>query len=173
MRLELENASCSGQPITSFFQESFPRITSLVLHTGPGPRAPAPSQFPGTRPVVMNNARQHMNAPTRSLNTGGCSPNEGFWTGIFNGTSFPHLEEVEIHHVPMDIQGWGAPKLAPSDLRGLRNITRLAVSEAPELNGDVMMSALQCAPNLKHLELKNINGLDYEGNPHPPISYFS
>lgn len=91
-----------------------------------------------------------------------CSPNKEFWTGIFNGLSFPHLEEVEIHHVHTHYNGWGAPIIPPSELKGLQKITRLSVDSAPELNSTVLMSALQCAPNLKHLELKNIAELDYD-----------
>ena len=73
------------------------------------------------------------------------------------------LEEVEIHHLPHPTSGWGAPTIDKAELKGLKNITRLAVDGAPELNSFVLMSALPCAPNLKHLELKNINGLEYDG----------
>lgn len=57
--------------------------------------------------------------------------------------------------------------IQPNELKGLKNIRRLAVKWAPELNSMVLMSALQCAPNLTHLELKFIDGLEYLGNLYP------
>jgi hypothetical protein len=163
MHLILENATCSGQPIRSFGTETFPRVTSLILHTGPGePQQPTQQ---ANRALILN--RRALGRGLHELLGGTrdhrCVPTQEFWTGIFNGTSFPQLEEVEIHHVQTARAGWGAPEIPASELKGLMNITRLAVDSAPELNSTVLMSALQCAPKLKHLELKNIANLDYTG----------
>ncbi|KAF8534737.1 hypothetical protein BDD12DRAFT_859034 [Trichophaea hybrida] len=165
IHLVLENATCSGQPITSFYQQTFPRVTSLILHTGPGqPQAHRsstrpPNQLIFNRSLASRMIGQEVLGGSRDTS---CRPNKDFWTGIFNGTSFPALEEVEIHHRTHLSHGWGAPTIDNSELKGLKNITRLAVDGAPELNGFVLMQALPCAPNLKYLELKNIDGLEYD-----------
>jgi hypothetical protein len=177
MHLILENATCCGQPISSFALESFPRVTNLILHTGPGePPARSESQASSV-PLVFNSRVTRARLGGLSVLGGGaaardhrCMPTEAFWTGIFGGSSFPHLEEVEIHHVRTQSTGWGAPTIPASELKGLKKITRLAVDNAPELNSTVLMSALQCAPSLKHLELKNISDLDYTGMPLDPRS---
>jgi hypothetical protein len=164
MHLILENATCSGQPIRSFGTETFPRVTTLILHTGPG-EPPLPAQR-ANQALMLNSRRNLLGQAFGAL--GGtrdhrCMPTQEFWTGLFNGTSFPQLEEVELHHVQTPRAGWGAPDIPASELKGLANITRLAVDSAPELNSTVLMSALKCAPSLKHLELKNIADLNYEG----------
>lgn len=94
-----------------------------------------------------------------------CRPRAEFWTGIFNGTSFPHLEEVEIIHERSGFF-YSDVVIEAGELKGLQNIRRLAVKWAPELNSSVLTSALRCAPNLTHLELKFISGLEYSGESH-------
>lgn len=94
-----------------------------------------------------------------------CGPNKDFWTGILNGEGFPDLQELEIIHE--ETRTWyshAEPKFGESDLKGLGKITRLVVSRAPELNDMILMSALSLAMSLKKLELKNVEGLTYDGS---------
>lgn len=95
----------------------------------------------------------------------GCNPNAKFWSGIFNGSSFPDLREVEIlHDSGSPASQWAKHvEFGEDDLKGLGKVTRLVVNSAPELNDSVLMGALTRAECLKRLELRNIVGLSYEG----------
>ncbi|KAI5805060.1 hypothetical protein EDC01DRAFT_355532 [Geopyxis carbonaria] len=159
IKLSLINATCQGQPIGAFGTEVFPRITHLILNTAEDQTSTASN--PSTqRAAVVNNSRTayaHM-GPVRKR----CGPNKEFWTGLFNGDSFPDLQEIEIIHG--ETRTWYShdePKFGSSDLKGLGRITRLVVSRAPELNDKILMSALSLAMSLKKLELKKIEGLSY------------
>lgn len=131
-----------------------------------GPSASSRSQVIPARRFPMNDYR--------AVGRGVCRPNKKFWSGIFNGQSFPDLSEVEIRH-DAGIGGAGStwnptPVVFDNgDLKGLDKITNLIVESAPELNDSVLMSALNFAHKLKVLELCNINGLSYEGATLPPV----
>lgn len=91
---------------------------------------------------------------------------------LMRGSTTTALEEVEINHHRCVRGNWCIQKIDARELQGLRSITRLVVDSAPELDDVVLESALECAPNLKHLELKNIGGLSYPGmtcTPFPPL----
>lgn len=168
--LDIKNGSCDAQPICSFEGATFSRVSRLILHVGivavgagstssGGPSASSRSQVIPARRFPMNDYR--------AVGRGVCRPNKKFWSGIFNGQSFPDLSEVEIRH-DAGIGGAGStwnptPVVFDNgDLKGLDKITNLIVESAPELNDSVLMSALNFAHKLKVLELCNINGLSYE-----------
>lgn len=170
--LRILNGSCTAQPISSFEEHTFGNVTNLVLDVGvlahrsgdsPSTSGPSVSSLSQVIPSRRFNL-QDFGARGRGI----CRPNQMFWTGIFNGRSFPDLKEVEIKHVPQSgsWQNTTHVTFEKGDLKGLDNVTRLVLESTPELNDSVLIGALTCAQNLKKLELRNIAALSYEGKPH-------
>lgn len=173
--LRILNGSCIAQPISSFANDVFNNVTNLILHVGVaahgadtntttgGPSSASLSQVIPIRRFSLHNFE--------NMGRNVCRPNAKFWTGIFNGRSFPDLKEVEIRHSNEVPQGgtWANMshvKFDRDDLGGLGKVTRLVVQSTPELNDSVLMGALTNAQNLKKLELRNITALSYEGKTH-------
>jgi hypothetical protein len=165
IKLVLENATCSGQPIISFLNESFPRVTHLVLNTGPGETV-GRAWPTGSRPVVMNRRALQQNFQNRFESSSSCMPSEKYWQAVFNGVTFPNLETFELFHISAVMPSFIMPNLGRLDLKGLAKITKLVVKNSPELNSEILMLALQGAPNLKHLGLICVPGLGYDGMDH-------
>ncbi|CCX34570.1 Similar to hypothetical protein AOL_s00083g50 [Arthrobotrys oligospora ATCC 24927]; acc. no. EGX47838 [Pyronema omphalodes CBS 100304] len=161
IQLLLKNATCSRQPISSFAEQEFRRVTSLILETGP----PAPGTLPRSPhvppPMILNSsiARQMRQNPPQEH---GCYPSREFWSAIFNGYSFPDLKEFDLQH--MHCIGIGKPPVTfePPDLTILGSLEKLVVTAAPELDSSVLLGALPYATKLKHLELRNLASIYYE-----------
>ncbi|PUU78979.1 hypothetical protein B9Z19DRAFT_1047547 [Tuber borchii] len=164
--LHISNGSCNAQPLTSFELETFPRVSTLILAVGfPSISSGSSTSGPPARPSfhqVIPGRRAALESWGRMGS--GCNPNAKFWSGIFNGSSFPDLREVEIlHDSGSPASQWAKHvEFGEDDLKGLGKVTRLVVNSAPELNDSVLMGALTRAECLKRLELRNIVGLSYE-----------
>ncbi|KAG0136809.1 hypothetical protein HOY82DRAFT_478431 [Tuber indicum] len=163
--LHISNGSCDAQPLTSFELETFPRVSTLILEVGVPSISSGSASVPPARPSfhqVIPSRRTALQSWGRSGS--GCNPNPKFWSGIFNGSSFPDLREVEVLHDPGSPASQWAKivEFGEGDLKGLGKVTRLVVNSAPELNDSVLMGALTRAECLKRLELRNIVGLSYE-----------
>ncbi|RPA95844.1 hypothetical protein L873DRAFT_1696451 [Choiromyces venosus 120613-1] len=164
--LHIANGSCNAQPLTSFQQETFPRVSTLILEVGVPSISSGSVSGPPARPSSFNQVIPGRRAALETYGRygSGCNPNAKFWSGIFNGASFPDLREVEIlHDRGSPASQWATPvKFAADDLKGLGKVTRLVVNSAPELNDSVLMGALTRADCLQRLELRNIVGLSYD-----------
>lgn len=170
--LRILNGSCIHQPISSFENDTFSNVTNLILHVGVAPHnagdrsstsGPSSASLSQVIPVRRFGLQNFENIG-RNI----CKPNSKFWTGIFNGRSFPDLKEVEIRHShgPPQAGSWANSshvKFDKDDLAGLGKVTRLVVESVPELNDSVLMGALTNAQTLKKLELRNVAALSYEG----------
>ncbi|KAG0133661.1 hypothetical protein HOY82DRAFT_482471, partial [Tuber indicum] len=157
---------CNSQTLWILGTEEFPRVTTLILELGGSSiSSSCGSLCPARNPIIQ----AILNNPS-ALESCGCSdseciPNSIFWSRIFNGFSFPDLQEVEVLHkqVTLDSQSANPVVFSESCLKRLGKITRLMVDSAPELSDSVLMGSLTRAECLKRLELRNIFGLSYEG----------
>lgn len=178
MTLRIFNGSCTSQPISSFENDTFSNVTNLILHVGVAPHnagdspttsGPSSASLSQVIPIRRFGLQNFENRG-RAI----CRPNSKFWTGIFNGQSFPDLKEVEIKHANGVPQAgtWANMSRVTFDkdaLGGLGKVTKLVVEATPELNDSVLIGALTSAQNLKKLELRNIAALSYEGKTHLEI----
>jgi hypothetical protein len=99
----------------------------------------------------------------RMMGVRSCVGTAEYWGGLFNGVSFPDLQEIELHHTETPATRFIGAQLTEGDLRGLAKVTRLVVERAPELTSSVLISALPYAPHLKQLVLKELSQITYQG----------
>lgn len=146
--LTFRNATCTGQPIHSFRNHSFYRVTKLVLNTGQ------------SEPMHRLRRVRGDQAPLRQRPISACSPNKEFWEGLLNGTSLPDLRELEIVH--REDPSWYA-EVGEIKLDGLKKIEKLKIEHTPELNDNILLRSLAYANSLKRLELIDVESLSYDG----------
>ncbi|KAF3921916.1 hypothetical protein ABW20_dc0101485 [Dactylellina cionopaga] len=168
--LVISHSSCESQPVQSFGSETFPRITTLILGLGTEP-AIQPSQGGSSSragvgsssldtviPIRRHLAARHYN---NSTTLSRCRPNSKFWTRFFNGTNFPDLQRLELHHRSRNrnsygaYEGWETEPILFTDIdtMGLAKIERLVVDCVPEFNDAVLMAGLRNAPLLTDLQI--------------------
>ncbi|KAI5820858.1 hypothetical protein BZA77DRAFT_300102 [Pyronema omphalodes] len=161
IQLLIKNATCSRQPISSFADHEFRRVTSLVLETGPPALCTLPKAPHVPPPMIFNGSTARLMRQT-PLQEHGCYPSREFWSAIFNGYSFPDLKEFNLQHMQCIGIGKFPVIFEPSDLTLLSNLEKLIVTAAPELDSAVLLGALPYATKLKHLELRNLASIYHE-----------
>lgn len=87
----LDNASCLGQPIASFPVTVFLNVTALVLNTGPEAAVSLAPVASNSRSPISNSRTVRENLRVLYGRDTTCGSRKAFWTGIFNGTSFPGI----------------------------------------------------------------------------------
>ena len=80
--LSFTNCRCRLSPISALATETFPRVTSLVIHVG---KHDPEDSHPNDREIER------------------CHPSAKFWRPFVNGVTFPDCSELEIRHY------WAAP----------------------------------------------------------------
>lgn len=143
-----EHCHCDSAPISSFGNETFPRVRRLILYVG--------NQDP--EETHQRRAR--------------CVPNAKFWRPFVNGSSFPDCVDLEVHHYwatkPPDgasldlgvsdyFVGRGSPGVIGRS-EGLERLESIFLEKPPELDSSILMQLLgnpkSMASNLKTLELR-------------------
>ncbi|EWC46734.1 hypothetical protein DRE_03979 [Drechslerella stenobrocha 248] len=161
----ISHSACDSQPVRSFESEVFPRVTTLILDLGEDPTLQSDSHSSGSGSrahgsiVPIRPMRRPYSRPTPGHR---CVPNAKFWTRFFNGSSFPHLQRLELHH--RSWRGTSTPAyynpaepilFTTEDTLGLAKIERLVVNCVPEFNDSVLMAGLQHAPRLTDLHIED------------------
>ncbi|KAK6520888.1 hypothetical protein TWF506_001131 [Arthrobotrys conoides] len=159
--LIISHSACDAQPVRSFESEEFPRVTSLILDLGGEPVTQSSSGSNSMNSVIP--VRRNIHQRNYNYNTGTrCVPNAKFWTRFFNGSSFPDLRRLELHHRSRSGPSYGDSGMeghmilfTELDTLGLARIERLVVNSVPEFNDAVLMAGLQHAPMLTDLQIEN------------------
>ncbi|KAF3163089.1 hypothetical protein TWF788_001694 [Orbilia oligospora] len=161
--LIITHSACDAQPVRSFESEEFPRVTSLILDLG----GESVNQSSSSGSSSLNSVipvRRNIHQRGYNYNTTGmrCVPNSKFWTRFFNGSCFPDLRRLELHHKSRAGPSYGDSGLEGEpilftelDTLGLAQIERLVVNSVPEFNDSVLMAGLQHAPVLTDLQIEN------------------
>ncbi|KAK6503319.1 hypothetical protein TWF481_008342 [Arthrobotrys musiformis] len=162
--LIIAHSACDAQPVHSFESEEFPRVTTLILDLGGEPATQSPSSS-GARSInSLLPVRRSIHQRNYNYSTSGirCAPNAKFWTRFFNGSSFPDLRRLELHHRSRTSPSYGDSGMeghrilfTELDTLGLARIERLVVNSVPEFNDSVLMAGLQHAPLLTDLHIEN------------------
>ncbi|KAK6351389.1 hypothetical protein TWF718_004549 [Orbilia javanica] len=159
--LRIAHSACDAQPVRSFESEEFPRVTSLILDLGGEPvtQSSGSSSLDSVIPVRRSIHQRGYNYSTSGAR---CVPNAKFWTRFFNGSSFPDLQRLELHHRSRTGLSYGDSGregdrilFTELDTLGLARIERLVVNSVPEFNDSVLMAGLQHAPLLTDLQIEN------------------
>ena len=174
--LRFAHCQCDHTPISCLDNETFPRVTKLVLFVG---RHEPDERLPGSPRTT-------------------CIPSAKFWRPLVNGTSFPDCLDLEIRHYwatsPPSYASFDLKKQYIGDLshrysvggssrqhglvdiplradqivgptKGLKRLERIMLECPPELDSPLLMQLLgnpdSVAVNLAKLELRFCN-LDYE-----------
>ncbi|RVD88740.1 uncharacterized protein DFL_002914 [Arthrobotrys flagrans] len=160
--LIIAHSACNAQPVCSFESEEFPRVTSLILDLGGEPVTQPSSGSSSLSSVIP--ARRNIHQRNYNYSTTGirCIPNAKFWTRFFNGSNFPDLQRLELHHRSRAGSSYGDSGregdrilFTELDTLGLARIERLVVNSVPEFNDSVLMAGLQHAPLLTDLQIEN------------------
>ncbi|KAK6536788.1 hypothetical protein TWF281_001002 [Arthrobotrys megalospora] len=160
--LIIAHSACDAQPVRSFESEQFPRVTNLILDLGGEPvtqLSPSASRTLNTVIPVRRNINRGYDFNTTGQR---CIPTAKFWTRFFNGSSFPDLRRLELHHRSRSGPSYGAGNwegerilFTELDTLGLARIERLVVNSVPEFNDSVLMAGLQHAPLLTDLQIED------------------
>ena len=170
--LRFAHCHCNLSPISVLADQTFPRVTKLIVHVG--------NREPDSSHLVVPVGHRR---PTR----GCCLPNAEFWKPFVNGDCFPDCKNLEIRHhwattppanaslkVRAEINyfndGYSRRRFSsttPSigSTSGLKKLESILLEATPELNSPLLMLLLgnpnSVAAKLRTLDLRHCD-LDEE-----------
>ena len=81
MTLSLEHCQCAATPISVLGNETFPRVTKIIVYVG---------RHDGDEPFDTRDTRRRIPSS--------CTPSADFWKPFVNGTCFPDCKDLEVRH---------------------------------------------------------------------------